>query len=487
LAASSGCGGGARQNSPPLVFSDGQVGATSHPLVAKYSINVPTDAAVQVEFGADTTYGRRTSSFATPVGGGTVEMLVAGMKPATTYHMRAVTQTRSGDLHYDSDHTFTTGAVTDMAPAMKVTRTFLTPSPGVELLDFLFANGQLLALVLDLDGNLIWYYKFDPSLGYVLSLRPMPNGHMLVDLSGNADTVLREVDLAGNTVHEVSTADMNRLLAAAGFSRSLFSIHHDALPLANGHLVVLANETRDFTGLAGLPGTTTVYGDVVLDLDSNFQPVWMWSAFDHLDVNRHPMSVADWTHANALVYSPADGALLVSLRHQNWVLKIDYGNGHGSGQILWRLGADGDFALSNGGALDWFYAQHFPTYAGGPTQAPFELALFDNRALTPNGSACATTTGTCYSRPFILTVDENSMTASLNFSPSIDYSFFGGSIGVLANGDVEYASTTVNGAVASRIQEVRRATDEVVWQLDITGNYLYRGFRIPSLYPGVQW
>jgi len=31
------------------------------------------------------------------------------------------------------------------------------------------------------------------------------------------------------------------------------------------------------------------------------------------------------------------------------------------------------------------------------------------------------------------------------------------------------------------------ATPVTVWQMDIAGQWAYRAYRIPSLYPGVQW
>jgi hypothetical protein len=68
------------------------------------------------------------------------------------------------------------------------------------------------------------------------------------------------------------------------------------------------------------------------------------------------------------------------------------------------------------------------------------------------------------------------------------YSLWGGSAGVLSNGDVEFDMTTVNGASASQIMEVTQTdTPQTVWQLNITSENAYRGFRIPSLYPGVTW
>ena len=80
-------------------------------------------------------------------------------------------------------------------------------------------------------------------------------------------------------------------LAAAGYSLQAVNIHHDLLQLSNGHWILLVNENRDFQDLPGYPGTTTVLGDALVDLDTNNQPVWVWRAFDHLDVNRHPYPV----------------------------------------------------------------------------------------------------------------------------------------------------------------------------------------------------
>jgi arylsulfate sulfotransferase len=43
-------------------------------------------------------------------------------------------------------------------------------------------------------------------------------------------------------------------------------------------------------------------------------------------------------------------------------------------------------------------------------------------------------------------------------------------------------------ANASSILEVTNTTPpQTVWQMHITGQYAYRGFRILSLHPGVQW
>ena len=70
-----------------------------------------------------------------------------------------------------------------------------------------------------------------------------------------------------------------------------------------------------------------------MDLDQNMQPVWAWNEFNHLDVNRHPYMFPDWTHTNAVIYSKDDGNILVSMRHQNWIIKVNYANGTGDGTL----------------------------------------------------------------------------------------------------------------------------------------------------------
>jgi hypothetical protein len=136
-----------------------------------------------------------------------------------------------------------------------------------------------------------------------------------------------------------------------------------------------------------------VLGDIILVLDNNLQLLWAWDAFDHLDPHRqailgetcaYPATVAcsnfyqassanDWLHGNALQFTP-DGNILYSTRHQDWVIKIDYRNGAGTGAILWKMGVGGDFQINSSDPYPWFSHQHDPNFlADGQT-----LLVFDN-------------------------------------------------------------------------------------------------------------
>jgi arylsulfate sulfotransferase len=480
LLTETGCGSSSSANDPPF---RGTVNATAHPLVAEYQLSVPPPGQVSVDFGPDLNYGRRTWSQHVPAGGDTVSLLVAGMRANTTYHMRARIDLSSGITLFDADHTFTTGALPQASfPAVTVTPSDrLMTGTGVELLSSF--GTDVSAVVLDTDGTVIWYY-YDPNQpASAFPIRRLANGNYLINFGSD----MREVDLAGHILREMTLDQLNTALAAGGYSLQAAGIHHDVLGLNNQHWIFLVYEYRDFQDLPGYPGTTSVLGDALVDLDPNNEPVWVWQAFDHLDVHRHPFMFPDWTHSNAIVYT-SDGNLLLSMRHQSWILKIAYANGTGSGDILWRLGPDSDFTLSGGDPAQWFYNQHFPVLL--QTQgAQFRLALYDNGDTRPDssGQPCIQD-NTCYSRAVIMNVDQLARTADVSWEyvPGW-FSFWGGSIRVLSNGNVECDSSTVDGGY-SRVIEVMGGSDpQLVWQMDTSDAFLYRAYRISSLYPGVQW
>jgi len=268
--------------------------------------------------------------------------------------------------------------------------------------------------------------------------------------------------------------------------------------LPNGHWIGLCQIAKSFTDLPGYPGTTQVVGDAVVDIDLNGNVAWAWSSFDHLDVNRYPyFGLPDWTHSNALVYT-ADGNLLVSMRNQSWILKIDYANGTGSGNVLWKLGQDGDFTLLGGNPSDWFYAQHYPNILS-VNGSQTTMAVYDdgNARILSDGLPCgppAPPAPNCYSRATIFQMDESTSLASLEWQylPGF-FSFWGGSIDVLSNGDVEFDSSAPSDFAGSLVIEASQTdSPQVVWQMNIAGAGAlgigaYRGYRIPSLYPGVTW
>ena len=491
-------------------ISAGTVSTSNNPLVATYSITSSFPASVTINFGPTTSYGYNTSATQTPSAGGPVNILVAGMRANSVYHMQAVVTLANGTVFTDSDHTFTTGAIVGniVPPITTATTPGLTPQPGIELMDTVAGGYQATTLATDLAGNVIWYYTppdaQNPTIEY--PIKQMPNGNFIMEISPTSQSIiaspppantlieLREVDLAGNIVRQLSMAQLNQRLIAAGFTGltlELFS--HDVTLLPNGHMLVIANLYKTFSSVTGYTGPVQVLGDAIVDLDQDMNPVWVWNEFDHFDVNRHPMGFPDWTHSNAVVYSADDGNFLVSIRHQNWVVKVNYQDGKGDGSVLWKLGYQGDFTLVGGTSpQDWFFSQHNPVFFSANTTGSFSLSLMDNGddRTFPNGTTCLAEMGAlCYTTIPIMQIDEKAMTATFTSHqvlPSNLYSAFAGDVALLPNQNIEYNLAGV-GKDAYIFEVTPTATPETVWQFHMTGENTYRAFRIPSLYPGVTW
>ena len=495
------------------------VASTANPVVATYTYQPDLQGTVAVRFGLTTGYGLTTGAVATPAAGGPVTILVAGMEQKSSYHMQAVVTSADGTVVQDADHVFTTGSFPEgTLPVLQTATTpGMTPQPGIELADATVSTNNpdyLEAYATDLSGNIIWGYNFvdRPTVNTLVQpIKLLPNGNMLLTLSfasqytlpGQGVTLtpadesvdlIREIDLAGDPVAQITIATLNAKLAAAGYNITLQDIHHDLLPLPNGHIILIASTLKAYTDLPGYPVTTNVLGDVLVDLDTSFNIAWVWNEFDHLDINRHPTSFPDWTHTNALLYSPTDGNLLVSMRHQSWIVKVDYDNGLGAGDILWHLGEGGDFTLIGGtDPQDWFYGQHQPSFFSDATSGVFSLAMMDNgfNRLLANGTNCGSTAEPCYTTVPVVSVDESARTATLVFRttlPPAQYSVFGGGSTRLANGDLEYDLCADPLGTASKVVETTvGANPQTVWTMNETGANLYRANRIPSLYPGVQW
>jgi hypothetical protein len=491
--------GGGTSNAVALDVSlaVGAVASTANPQVALYSILLPSGASASIEFGLDTTYGLNTWTQDAPAGGGPVHILVAGMLANSAYHLRADVSLADGSQLVDTDHTFTTGAPPAASPITATNPNGLTPSPGVTLYELTQgASGQVELAAADNAGNLVWYYKYPVALGVPNPAKLLSNGHMLLTLGGGTNPgTVQEIDLAGDLISQFRAADLTNWLNAAGYNVTVYQIHHDLLPLPNGHLIVLFNHYENFTDLPGFPGTTAVLGDGLVDLDQNHNVVWEWDSFNYLDVSREGISFPDWTHSNCILYSPDDGNLILSMRNQSWILKIDYQNGQGTGDIIWHFGYQGDFTLTNGQNPDWMYAQHYPTLVSPNSTGVFNLEVFDDgndRVMDAAGDICGTSgQPACYSRVPIYQLDETAMTATILWVDNVSPVFtpWGGSAQQLENDDVVFDITAPSDdPTGTRYLEVTNASPpEVVLQLELSGQNAYRAVHMPSLYPGVQW
>ncbi len=523
---------------------DGQpeVIPTGNPLVAFYSAPpCPAGSEIYVLFTAGQTTSRTDQRPCST--GRSNNFFLAGMLPNTTYRINAIVTSSPGrdslfpiGLRGDASHhleavrpalrhpefagiqvigdegIFTTGSLPPSLPFPLAT-VLTPPTPQANSDQNILLNDNLSLNVpvpntyyfptaTDLAGNVLWYYG---ALGNATQapsyfIRPIDGGTFLLiaDDPNAADgrgQLLREIDLAGNTIRETNATRVTEQLNALGLL-GVVDFNHDAIRLPNGHTLAICGQEKLFPpGTQGAAGALDVIGDAVVDLDSNFQVSWVWSGFDHLDINRaailgercppytsgcSPVYLApiavDWMHSNSLTYIPSSGDLLLSVRHQDWVIKIDYHDGAGSGAVLWRLGHDGSFAIASNDPYPWFSHQHDVEYELKGTSI---LSLYDNgntRAVLNPGKVEN-------SRGMVLNIDESRMLVTPLLMQDLGVSSQAvGSAQRLDNGDYHFDSgfiSIASGLVAQHSEFSLTGVENYLLQ---TNDFSYRSYRMVSLY-----
>jgi len=277
----------------------------------------------------------------------------------------------------------------------------------------------------------------------------------------------------------------------------------DAYPVAPDDLTTLA--------------PATVMDDLVVHHAADGTLLGEWSMVGLLDATRvgygshDPIGdtyTFDWSHANAVLPVDDGAAFLVSLRHQDCIVKVDAG----SSEVVWILGNPDGWSgalaskrLQPVGALEWPYHAHGVKLDGDT------LYLFDNgnnhRATPytqerhPDG---------LFSRLVGYRIDEEAGTVEQvvdlrtpesplfaralgNAQPLPESGHLLGTYSYLIRENGVSNEAMGRGTQSTRILEWDLATQQVVWDLSLSGPpeeaprgwLVDRATRIPSLYLGI--
>jgi hypothetical protein len=429
------------------------------------------------------------------------------MLPSTQYFMHWE-EFATGFLTSGPDQPFTTGPLPANFPVP--TMTVKVPPAGhdaafpVVLFHLIPPTGRPFAfrpIATDLSGNVLWYYPVP-----LLMDRMEPGGNFF---SLN-NTTLSEYDLVGNKTLETNVEILNEQLVAKGYPVMTSFNAHEVRRLPNGGLLLIG--ARDIVSTTLQGGTqqnpVDILGDMVLVLDHNLQLTWAWDSFAHQDVSRvatlndkcysntgggcpafNPaFGVAnDWLHSNS-VQLTADGNILLSERSQDWVLKINYNNGHGDGTVLWKLGPFGDFTITNPpphpcgdpAVFPWFTHQHdaaFQVQSG----ALEVFTVFDD------GNLRVQQCGGGNSRGMVLYIGESTRTVRIQIAADLGaYSSALGSAQLLISPPNSVYASFGNGLLSiptnsTQATEVDVVSGSIVYQLQ-AGWWSYRTYRQRDLY-----
>lgn len=494
-----------RAKSAPVVVP------TSHPLIALFSAPpCPEGSQFRVAFHPDgEEHASRTPAQACR-GSLTNNVLVAGMRAETGYLLREEV-IRGGHEEDGNWLPFRTGILDGNFPPVSVTvprASGSVPSEPVLVVSTASAGSGARPFATDLQGRVIWYMRSTDFL-----TRTLPGGRFLAFSNEAHNTVnsirryqaLQELDLAGNIIRETNVGRVAEQLESRGIhsdckkggKECLSGFHHEAISLPNGHFLAVTGLERMMpAGTQGSKEPVDVLGDVIVELDEDFQVVGMWNNFDHLDIKRASLEDAKckegpgtggcpsiflaaqangWTHSNAINYIPSTGDFLVSMPEQNWVIKVDYKNGKGTGKILWRLGKDGDFTAKSDDPYPWFSYQHD---AGFDPPGSEMLTIFDNGHARQDKDPKALSRGQKWQ------LDEKNMTATLVYNAKLPV--FSGAVGeaqTLKNGDYSFDAGYLNVMTSPHGRTIETDRDgRVVFAMEVQGVLTYRTYRVDDIY-----
>lgn len=361
--------------------------------------------------------------------------------------------------------------------------------------------------LVDARGQVVWYSGTVSSLEEV---RQLTNGNLFIHLATN----FIEVNLLGETVRSWNSPQ--------GLKVDL----HEGLPTPHGTILYLNDDTRvvaNFPTSSSNPSapkqTTSVQFNRVIEMSATTGALLNnWALLDMLD----PVRISyltftsrtalgwDCEHANAIIEDPRDNSLIVSVRHQNAVIKFS----RATGRLKWILGPRENWAAayqpylftSVGTPFVWSYAQHAPVLTPQGT-----LLVYDNGNFRASPFAASVGDATNYSRAVEYSLNEQTLrvsqvweygrtNAERLFTPSV------GNVEWLpqrTNVLITFGNTTyVNGvhpspysasAAQARIKEVTHTQNpEVVFDLALfdstntsssyLGCYVYRSHRVADLY-----
>lgn len=347
------------------------------------------------------------------------------------------------------------------------------------------------AVALDEEGQVAWFAEIPLSSTF----RWTESGSMLLtDLTAEA----LEVDALGNLEHSLNVP-----------STGLESIHHelDTVAGAGGEdrILFLSSELRQIDGYPDEETGGTVTHNVVADVLAEaswdgtvgrtvnlfdlLDPMRITASFDYPFWNIPPYSGVpnpkDWTHGN-LLSEGADGSWTVSLRNQDWILKVD----PEAGTLLWTLGFEGDFELVSG---RWFSTQHSPMWVDDTT-----LLVYDNGTARPGEDSPST-------RVVAYRIDQTARTAEQLWEYTGISPYYAPASGgvvplsdgyLIADGGVVDAVAVVDGAIiphlSPRMVEVEGSTGDFEPVLSVRIGYWgdmtapgylsYRADKVPDLY-----
>jgi Arylsulfotransferase (ASST) len=286
---------------------------------------------------------------------------------------------------------------------------FLSPSSG---------PGQRGPMIIDNDGNLVWFLPTTPQTAMNLRVGHYRGQAVISWWEGKAE---RGLGTGTHVILDDHYQTIARLPAGGGRQSDL----HEFVITDRNTALVTSYEVRavDLSAVGGPAGGAAIGGIVQeLALPSG-RVLFEWRSLDHVGIDETHIPwdgrPLDYFHVNSIAMTH-DGHLLVSARNTWGVYKIN----RRTGDVIWRLGGKkSDFRMGRGTVFAW---QHDAREA-----APGRITIFDDGAQPQVAPQ---------SRALIIGLDHHGRTARLvrkfTHRPGRIVSRFMGNAQLLPNGNM---------------------------------------------------
>lgn len=313
------------------------------------------------------------------------ELPVVGLYPGYTNTIEITAETESGET---LAHTFTltTKDLPEEMPTIEIKEAQTEKMKlGESELTFYIPSTRY-AFAFDANGDVRWYGSgFNSHV-----LQELDNGNLLYlgkdSNSGSAYNRLFETTYIGRVHNAFKISEKAAEREAEGLDSTL--IHHDVAELPSGNLLLTVNDGSGVYMEDMMIEMDRETGEVVkvIDLKELF-PKEVYEEYEKREDN----GLTDWFHQNSVVYDENDDSIIISGRHQDTVMKIDY---H-TEEIKWILAHPEGWNeemkryLVEGESEDFKYpaAQHdatiLPDFDDDPETV--DLLLFDNNTVVTRG------------------------------------------------------------------------------------------------------
>jgi arylsulfate sulfotransferase len=368
-------------------------------------VELETDVAVQVELTIANGGDSRTVVFPAA----TVHYLpVLGLKPDRTYtvDIELIPGGAIGSL------LATTGPLpSDFPSLVTIVSDPAQMEPGYIFLNCFVrgpgSSASSYTAIVDNEGEVVWYAR-----RCIGPFRLLPNGKFLWALRQGGPWYARESDLLCNYT------EFELQFPGSG-------LHHDFRRTPHGTYLSLDHRSTDVpefptsdTDPDAPMEPATLWDNLVVEFHPDGTLRREWPLVDMLDTSRigydslyyQANKGYDWAHANAVDYNLADDSIIVSVRHQDAIIKFS----RGSGNLRWILGPHDNwssefqpFLLHPAGTpFRWEFHPHAPMWT-----ADGILMLFDNgnHRTSPFDGASPMPADQSFSRGVEFEIDEENM------------------------------------------------------------------------------